>query len=240
MGSLPNIKIGPVHTVHLRVMDKEIHFVPFTVSQEKGILNATNAIEENISNTKDIINNYISIAKSCVQEELDWEKISLIDFMTISIFLRAKSQGEVISLQKKECEKCKKSYPFDVNIEESLIFDNVENFKKIIKIDDILSIEIVPLKINYLYDFDNLKNELDFFVSMISHSISKIFFKDEIYTNLSIEDIKTNCVDNLTKFQLKKINTEFDKLISLRLALEMTCPHCQNKERQSITNFLEF
>lgn len=234
MGSLPVINNLPVHTVFLKVMKKEITFSPFSVKDEKGILSAISS-----EKTSDLINNYLTIAKSCVQEELDWEKISLIDFMMISILLRAKSQGETLTLQKKECEICKKSYPFEINIEESITFDNEENLKKIVEIDDNLKVEVVPLKIDYLQNFDDVKDKIDIYISMISHSISKIFFKDDIYTNLTADDIKTNCVNNLTKFQLKKIITEIENLISMKLVFDMKCPHCKNEERSEVKNFLD-
>lgn len=232
--NLPVINLGPLHTVYLRVMKKEVHYVPFNVQQEKSILSAKAG-----ENTKDIVNNYLFLAKSCVQEEIDWENITLIDFMTISILLRAKSQGEALELEKKECSICKKSYPFKVNIEESLTFENEDQLKKIVEIDEVLKVEIVPLKIDYLQDFGNFKNEIDIYISMISHSISKIFFKDKIYTDLTALDIQTNCINNLTKHQLKIIIKEIENLISMKLVLNTTCTHCQNEERSVVTNFLE-
>ena len=232
--NLPNINLGPLHTVYLNVMKKEIHFVPFTVAQEKSLLSASTE-----NNSKDIINNYLFVAKACVQEELDWENITLIDFMKLAILLRAKSQGETLELQKKECEICKKSYPFKVNIEEAITFENENELKKIVEIDESLKIEVIPLKIDYLQNFEDFKNEIDIYISMISHSISKIFFKENIYTNLTAEDIQTNCVNNLTKQQLKLIIKEIENLISMKLVLNIKCPHCQNEERIEVKNFLE-
>ena len=103
-----------------------------------------------------------------------------------------------------------------------------------------MKVEIVPLRIDYLQDLDNLKNEIDVWVSLISRSISKIFFKDQIYTSLSPEDIKENCVNNLTKYQIKLILKEIENLISMKMVFNVECPHCKSSECVKITNFLEF
>jgi len=235
MNKLPNINVAPVHRLHINILDQDINYVPFTVAQEKGYISAiTN------KDMGDIVNNYLFLAKSCVQEDLEWEKMSLIDFITIAINIRAKSQGETISLQKNECRKCKKSFPFDVNIEKAICFDNVDVKKIIHKIDDKLSVELKPLSIDYLYEIEKLEDELDIYISTISHSISKIFFDDQIYTGLKPENVKENCVNNLSKRQIEDIIKQISNMITMNLKFDVECPHCKDIERLSISNFLEF
>lgn len=233
--SLPVIKNAPVYSLHLKILDKKINFVPFTVEQEKGYISA---IAD--KNTEDIVNNYLFLAKSCIHDDIDWKNISLIDFITIAINIRAKSQGEIISLQKKECKKCKKSFPFDINIEDCLAFENVDVKKIIHKIDDNLSLELKPLGIDYLYEIDNMDTELDIYMTTVTHSISKIFFNDEIFTNLDPKEVRENCVNNLSRGNINAIIQKISELITLTLKFEIECPHCKEKERLTISNFLEF
>ena len=232
---LPNIVIAPVHRLHLQILNQDINFVPFTVAQEKGYLSAI--ADKNMG---DIVNNYMFLAKACVQEELDWEHLSLIDFITIAISMRAKSQGETIQLEKKECEKCKKAFPFEINIEEAMCFDNKDVIKSIHQIDEKLSVELVPLNIDYLYQIEKLEDELDIKIETISHSISKIFFNEQIFTDLNTKEIKENCINNLSNFQIDGIIKKLSEMITLNLKFDITCPECDHTEGLSIANFLEF
>ena len=109
--SLPKINILPTHEVELKILNKNVRFRPYTIEEEKGLVTAMND-----DNPKDIIINYISVIQNCLVDDIDFENLSLIDFITIAIYLRAKSQGESLNLTKKECIECKKTFDFEINI----------------------------------------------------------------------------------------------------------------------------
>jgi hypothetical protein len=241
---LPEINVLPVHSLLLPVQHKEFKYVPYTVDQERSILTALDS--EDVSA---IVDNYRKMIDLC-GDGIDFEKLTAMEFILIAVNLRAKSKGEILDITTK-CKKCGLPIEFAANIEDHIVTDNAETISDICKIDDNLSFEIVPVKMPFLYKVESIKTETDLMLETALHSINKVFWKEDIYTDFTPETLKEKI--SLTYPILKSIFASSAKLIKMTLKLEIECKQktddfnlplpktgCGHKEQYIIRDFLKY
>lgn len=236
--SLPEIgNILPIHTLYLEILGVDTKYQPYNVEQEKAILTALES-----EKTEDIINNYVQVLDSCIRDEINWSKISLVDFLNLVIHIRAKSAGEVLSLTKKECQnkECKKAFEFELDLEDSIIYTNKENKKEIIKVNDDISFELIPIKMEFLKHLDKLESELDLKVYTISFSVGKMFYKEEIYNDFEPADMANKILSKLSSKNINKLYDCTQKMISLKMVIKSKCIHCKHEDEIELDDFLKF
>jgi hypothetical protein len=233
MKSLPNIDILPVHEVKLPVLNKKVNFAPFNIEQEKSLITALDD-----ENPNDIIRNYEQVLKACLKTDLDWDNLSVVDYITLVIWIRAKSKGESIELIKKKCKGCEKKFEFSVKIEDAIKFKNLGSIKKIVKITDDLSFEIAPLNYKFLFDLDKITDEMDMYVHTAKHCISKVFWQKEIY-KAEPEELEEKVIKKLRRMDLEQIFKKYGDLVTVFMEVEYVCPMCNKTEKVIINNFLK-
>ena len=167
----------------------------------------------------------------------------MVDLINLLINLRIKSTDETITLTRKECEECEKSFEFNVDVEQSLTYENEDVLKKIVKVDDRLKLELVPKTFNYFYDLEVTDGNLtayDVMLTNVSHSISKVIFDGKIYTDHTPSDLCEKVLKGMSRSQIVKLNDEVDQLISIHLVINSICPHCKHEETNKVEDFLKF
>ena len=224
MAILPEINVLPVHDLFLPVSNTEFKFVPYTVDQERSILTALDS-----EDVTAIIDNYKKMIEIC-GNGVDFDKMSAMEFILIAVNLRAKSKGEILDITTK-CKKCESPIELSVNIEDHIITENETVLSDMCKIDDNLSFEIVPVKMQFLYTSDNIKTQRDLMLETAVHSINKVFWKDEVFTEFTPESIKEKI--SLTYPIIKEIFASSAKLIKMTLKIEVVCK-CEHKEEYII------
>lgn len=234
MKTMPEINVRPVYTVELPVLDMEAQYNPFTVEQEKALITAL----EN-DNPDDIVRNYEAILRSCLKSDIDWDNLSVVDYVTLVIAIRSKSKGEALNLKKKECAECEKSFEFSINIEESLVYERLDKKKEVVTIADNLALEISPLSYRFLYGLDKVADEMDMYIHTAAHCISKVIWGKDIFPNPSAEELKTKIIRNLTKGNLEDIFKEYGKLVGMHLEFKYVCPSCGHEEEVVVRDFLK-
>jgi hypothetical protein len=230
MATLPEINVLPVHDLFLPVLKTEFKFVPYTIDQERSILTALDS-----DDVTAIIDNYKKMIEIC-GNGVDFDKLSAMEFILIAVNLRAKSKGEILDITTK-CKKCESPIELSVNIEDHIITENETVVTEMCKIDDDLSFEIVPVKLPFLYATENVKTQTDLMLETAVHSINKVFWKEDIFTEFTPESLKEKI--SLTYPIIKKIFDSAAKLIRLTLKIEMVCK-CEHKEEYIIRDFLKY
>lgn len=240
---LPVIDTRSIYTTHLPVMNKEVKFKPFTTGEEKKFIIA---IED--KDDKALYINLQDLMKNCVVDcEIDFNTISLVDFMKLLFVLRAKSKSEAMTL-KKMCpvDGCDTVSAIAIeNIETTLKIKNLTKVKEIVKITDELSIELKPMDAAYMKDFLSVmkkdersnKDILDLAISSVAYNISKIIYKDKIYTEWTPTEIKRNVIERLTDKQVKEITNGINKLVSMYFEVPFKCSKCEHEEVLLEENF---
>ena len=229
---LPVIDLLPVHQLTLPILKQKVKYRPFTVEQEKGIITANES-----DKLSDTLNNFMALVKQClVDTEIDFDKLSAMEFIYISICLRAKSKGESLSLVK-TCSECEKKFNINVNLDEAIVFLNEDNTSEIAKISDELQFEVVPLKLNYLHIMDTLETKQDVYLQTALYSISKVIYNDNIYDQFTPEEIAKKIP--LVETAIAKIFEATQDLIRMKLIFKSTCTHCKHEEENEISDFLK-
>lgn len=233
MKALPEINVLPVHELFLPVQKIDFKFVPYTVEQERNILTALDSKDSSA-----IINNYKKMIEVC-GSKLDFDKISAMEFILIAVNLRSKSKGEILDITTK-CKECATPIELSINIEDNIVTDNADVLKDLCKIDDNLSFEIVPVKSAFLYAVDEVKTETDLMLETAVHSIDKVFWKEDIFTGFTPDELKEKI--SLTYPILKKVFESSSKLIQMRLKIDIPCTNkeCGHKEEYVIRDFLKY
>jgi len=231
---LPEINVLPVHDLFLPVQKIDFQFVPYTIDQERSILTALES-----EDVTAIVNNYIQLIEVCGSKNIEIEKLTAMEFILIAVNLRSKSKGEILDITTK-CKKCSKPIELSVNIEDNIITDNADKVKDLCKIDENLSFEIVPVKMGFLYSIDKIKTQTDLMLETAVHSISKVFWKEDIFTDFTPETIKSQI--SLTYPIIKKIFESSAKLIKMTLKIDIVCgdKECGHKENYVIRDFLKY
>jgi hypothetical protein len=228
---LPEINVLPVHELFLPVQKVDFKFVPYTIEQERNILTALDS-----DDIPAIINNYKVLIEVC-GDHIDFDTLSAMEFVLVAVNLRAKSKGEILDINSK-CKKCSKAIDLSVNIEDHIVTDNGDVLSDLCKIDDNLSFEIVPVKIGFLYKTGDIKTQRDLMLETAVHSINKVFWKEEIFTDFTPESLKEKI--SLTYPIIQKIFESSSKLIKMTLKIDMVCKKCEHQEEYVIRDFLKY
>jgi hypothetical protein len=227
---LPVINVLPIHKIFLPIQNKDFKFVPYTVDQERSVLTAHDS-----EDVTAIVDNYKQLIDVC-GDGVDYDKLTAMEFILIAVNLRSKSKGEILDITTK-CKKCSKPIELSVNIEDKIVTDNADVVSEICKIDENLSFEICPVKMGFLYKVESIKTETDLMLETAVHSISKVYWKEDIYTDFTPETIKEKIA--LTYPILKKIFAASSKLVKMTLKLDIEC-ECKHKEEYVIRDFLKY
>jgi hypothetical protein len=224
--ALPKLDI-PSYEIELPISRKKIKFRPFLVKEQRNLLmalesNDTNTVQQNI---RDILTN------CTLTENVDIDKLPIIDIEYYFINLRAKSVGEIVEsryrcnniVNDKECG----------NIMEKNI--NLQDIKVTQDKPAEPEIQITPkitVKLKYP-EFGMVKDSLQYedintiTFSMIANSIEYIYDGEQFYYGYETSPQEMlEFVESLNAEQFKKIEEFFENLPKLKENVNITCSKC--------------
>jgi hypothetical protein len=224
--ALPKLDI-PSYEIELPISKKKIKFRPFLVKEQRNLLmalesNETSTVQQNI---RDILNN------CTLTENVDIDKLPIIDIEYYFINLRAKSVGEVVESRyrcnnivgDKECG----------NIMEKNI--NLQDIKVTQDKPANPEVQITPkltVKLKYP-EFGMVKDSLQYedinqiTFSMIANSIEYIYDGEQFYYGYETSPQEMlEFVESLNAEQFKKIEEFFENLPKLKENVNITCSKC--------------
>ena len=108
--ALPNINDNPLYSVSEPSTGKEVKFRPFLVKEQKILMIAFEAQDEN-----QLVTAMMETVNSCCKD-LDSYKLTKIDVDYIFAMIRAKSVGENVTLLS-NCKNCNEQISFSFNID---------------------------------------------------------------------------------------------------------------------------
>ena len=238
--ALPKLDV-PTYEIELPVSKKKIKYRPFLVKEQRNLLMA---IESNESAT--IQQNVKDILYNCtLTENIDIEKLPIIDVEFYFINLRAKSVGEIIEtkyrcnniVDEKECN----------NIMETNI--NLLDLKVEVKEDispEIKLTENISIKLKYP-EFGIVKDSLQYddvtstAFNMIAESIEYIYDGEQFYYGSEAEPGEMiEFIEGMNQEQFNKIENFFNNLPKLKEMVHMKCGKCgfeHNIDVEGLENF---
>lgn len=224
--ALPKLDV-PTYEIDLPVSKKKIKFRPFLVKEQRNLLMAMESNESNSiqSAVKDILYN------CTLTEDVDIEKLPIIDVEFYFINLRAKSVGEIVE-SKYRCNNTVNGNECGNIMEHSLDLQKIK-----VQMNDEISpeIQITPkiiVKLKYP-EFGIVKNSMeytdinDITFNMIARSIEYIYDGEQFYYASETQPQElVEFVESMNQEQFSKIESFFNNLPKLKETVDITCSKC--------------
>jgi hypothetical protein len=224
--ALPKIA-SPIYELDLPLCKKHIRFRPFLVKEQKNLLMAMEAgdkdsIEQNI---RQVLNN------CTLTEDVDIEKLPVIDIEYYFLNLRARSVGEIVE-NKYRCDNqvdgksCGNIMETSLNILD-LKVEGIKENNDIIQLNDQISIKLKYPEFSVLKKLSKLEDTTQIAFEMIADSIEYIYDGEQMYyahETTSAELIEF--VESLNQQQFAKIEDFFANLPKLQKKIDIKCSKC--------------
>ena len=230
--ALPKLTV-PEYEAILPSTEKVIKYRPFLVKEEKVLLTALEAEDDDImaDAIRQIVNN-------CVLEELDVFKLPTFDIEYLFLRLRAKSVGEKVTLglrpwgcPNNEGKLCENSTQVEINLEEVKVIKDENHSSKIMLNDEIgVKMKYPDIKNINIIDADSAITGMN----IVRNCVDMVFTKDETFERDSFTDEELEeFIDSLNSDQFKKIKEFFDTMPTLKYTKKYKCGTC-GEEKETI------
>lgn len=223
---LPRIDT-PIYDLKLPLSQKEIRFRPFLVKEQKNLLMALEAddketIEKNI---KQILHN------CTLTENINIEKLPVVDVEYYFINLRAKSVGEMVEntyLCNNEVEgtRCGNKMKVFIDLNDIRI-DNYNPDDSVIQITPKISLKLKYPEFSVVEKLSANENSVDVAFKIIVDSIEYIFDGEQYYyaTETTPEEMM-DFIESLNQEQFAKLEKFFENIPKIRKDVEIKCSKC--------------
>jgi hypothetical protein len=224
--ALPKIDT-PVYDLELPLSKKKIRFRPFLVKEQRNLLMAMESDDK-----ETIERNIRQVLHNCtLTENLDIDRLPIIDVEFYFLNLRARSIGEVVQ-SKYRCENvveektCGNLMTAELNILEiQPDMSNVVN--DIIQINNVISVKLKYPEFSVLERANKFESITDMAFDMIAESVEYIFDGEQYYYAAESEpDEIIEFIESLSQEQFSKIENFFNNLPKLNKKIEMDCKKC--------------
>jgi len=238
--SLPKLDV-PTYELELPVSKKKIKYRPFLVKEQKNLLmamesNETTTIQQNI---KDILYN------CTLTEDIDVEKLPIIDVEYYFLQLRAKSIGEVVESRYRcnnevDGEECGNIMEKDINLNDIKV-EMDDSVSPEIQLTDKVIIKMKYPEFGIVKDSLQYDNITDVTFNMISESIEYIYDGEQFYYATEAQPGEMlDFVESMNQEQFSKVEEFFNTLPKLKETLELDCSKCGFHHRIDVEGLASF
>ena len=224
--ALPKLD-APVYELELPLSKKQIRFRPFLVKEQRNLMMAMESEDKETieSNIKQVLHN------CTLTENIDINKLPILDVEYYFIHLRARSVGEIVD-NKYRCENvvedvtCNNLMDVKVNLLDIKI-DKNENIKDEIPLNSQISIKLKYPEFSIMEKATKFESSTDLAFQMIIDSIEYIYDGQQFhYAKESTQAELIEFVESLNREQFAKIEEFFDNLPKLNKKIEIKCGKC--------------
>ena len=238
--ALPKIDT-PIYELDLPLSKKHVRFRPFLVKEQKNLLMAmesgdSKSIEQNV---KQVLNN------CTVTENIDIEKLPVLDVEYYFLNLRARSVGEIVE-NKYRCDNqvdgsaCGNIMETSLNLLDIKI-EGVKENDDVIQLTDTISIKLKYPEFSVINKLSKLTDVSDIAFEMIADSVEYIFDGEQFYyaKETTTEEL-VEFIESLNQQQFAKIENFFANLPKLEKKIEMKCSRCGFEHKLDVEGLESF
>jgi hypothetical protein len=237
---LPKIDT-PIYDLVLPLSKKQIRFRPFLVKEQKNLLMAME------SNDKDSIEkNVKQVLINCtLTEDVDIEKLPVVDVEYYFLNLRARSVGEVIENRYRcdnevNAEKCGNVMDVMLNLLDIKV-EGVKDNDDIIQLTDKVSIKLRYPEFSFLKRVSKVENISDVAFEMIADCVEYVYDGEQFYYAKEISNQEmVEFIESLNQTQFSKIEEFFANLPRLEKKIDMKCSKCGFEHRLDVEGLESF
>lgn len=232
--ALPKLNNARYSTV-IPSTGQEVEFRPYLVKEEKILMLALESNDQT-----QVMRAIIDVIKSCVFDDIDTDKLAMVDVESLFIALRSKSSGEKIDLAIK-CQNC--DTPNDVTIDFNDIevpeFDEKQG--TIMLTDDVGLTLRIPSYKDIVASQKKKGGEVELAFEMMVNCIETIFDADGVYKAADEKrSTLVEFIDSLNNEQFTKVGDFFTDMPQLSYDLEFDCVKCKAKNKQEVRGLQGF
>jgi hypothetical protein len=236
--SLPQVN-APIHRLKIPSSDKEIKFRPFLVKEEKILLMA-----QETGNDQQIFDAVRGLIESCCFGEVNVEELPLFDIEYIFLQIRAKSIGEISTIEITCPDDGKTKVSVEVDLSKLEVTKPEKHDPKIQLTNDIGLMMAYPHfgTVNAMQMYNAKEgSQIEQMFQMISECIYQIWQGEEVYDAMdySDEDKKT-FLDSLSHDQFEKIQDFFNTMPTVKHEIEITNPKTKKKSTITLQGMNDF
>ena len=238
--ALPKIDT-PIYELDLPLSKKHVRFRPFLVKEQKNLLMAmesgdSKSIEQNV---KQVLNN------CTVTENIDIEKLPVLDVEYYFLNLRARSVGEIVE-NKYRCDNlvdgsaCGNIMETSLNLLDIKI-EGVKENDDVIQLTDTISIKLKYPEFSVINKLSKLTDVSDIAFEMIADSVEYIFDGEQFYyAKETTTEEMVEFIEGLNQQQFAKIEDFFANLPKLEKKIEMKCSRCGFEHKLDVEGLESF
>ena len=216
----------PTYTLAIPSTKEEITYRPFLVKEEKILLIAMETGGEG-----DLVNALRQIVSNCVENELDLNKLATFDLEYIFLNLRAKSVGEVATINVTCPDDNETQVPIEVNLEEVEVTFPEDHSNRVELTDTIgLTMKYPDFSLATVTGETNT----EYLFKMIRGCIAQITEGETVHERVDLNDEELDIfLDSLNSKQLEGVQKFFETMPKLRHEIMVTNP--KTKKESEIT-----
>ena len=238
--ALPKIDT-PIYELDLPLSKKHVRFRPFLVKEQKNLLMAmesgdSKSIEQNV---KQVLNN------CTVTENIDIEKLPVLDVEYYFLNLRARSVGEIVE-NKYRCDNqvdgsaCGNIMETSLNLLDIKI-EGVKENNDVIQLTDTISIKLKYPEFSVINKLSKLTDVSDIAFEMIADSVEYIFDGEQFYyAKETTTEEMVEFIEGLNQQQFAKIEDFFANLPKLEKKIEIKCSRCGFEHKLDVEGLESF
>lgn len=234
--ALPKLNSSPKYEMTIPSSQQRVKFRPFLIKEEKNMLIATES-----GDTRNILNALLDTLKSCIDEDINENKLATFDIEYMFLQLRAKSVGETAKIGV-ECEQCKTANELEVNLDDLKI--EIPKVEKTVKINDDIQVELDYPSFNNLMtagvDTDSFSSTEQLF-KMMNYCFKTLITEDERINlrEVSQEEV-TEFIESMDSKQFLKIREFLESIPRLKKDYEITCTSCGHVNKNTLEGLANF
>jgi hypothetical protein len=233
--SLPQLNT-PRYRLNIPSTDEEIEYRPFLVKEEKVLL-----IAQETGDEKAIYSAIKTLIKNCVYQDIKEDKLPLFDIEYLFLQIRAKSVGEVATLQVTCPDDEETKVTVEVDLSQVVVQMEEEHDARIQLTEDIGVLMMYP-QLDTVSKLSKSKGgEVDTMFDMIIECMYQIWEGEEVHDCMDYsQKDKKAFIESLTHEQFLKIQTFFETMPQLKHDVEIKNPKTGVESKVSLTGLNSF
>ena len=229
--ALPKID-SPVYELDLPLSKKHIRFRPFLVKEQKNLMMALESDDR-----QTIERNIRQVLTNCtLTDNIDVDKLPVIDVEFYFINLRARSVGEVVENEyictnEVDGNQCGNKMKGTLNLLDIKV-DVDPNKIDTIKITDAISIKLKYPEFSLVDKLGKKESAVDVAFEIMVESIEWIFDGEQYYyAHETPKEELMQFIESLNQDQFSKLEEFFSNLPTMHRTMEMKCSKCGFEHR---------
>jgi len=235
--ALPKLNDVPYYSITIPSTGEETRYRPYLVKEEKVLLIALES-----SDIKQIAAATTDLIKSCVETDINLDKLTTFDIEYLFINIRSKAVGESIKVNFM-CSKCDAENEVTVNLDQITVPTSKEK-DRIINLTDNVSVEMQHLSYKESTNntvISNPETYAEYMFETVLRSMYKIYTEEEQFT---VEDESDESViefiNSLTSDQFSKLRDFVDSAPQVSSNINFTCTECSEHNQYTLRGLNDF